>query len=88
MTMGAAKIIQTTIHCDECDYEFAGDIPEWHNKACPECGAGVLVTDADLAVWNGMQALVDLSNALFPETTDADMTDVQVNTAALRELRQ
>lgn len=85
--MGAAKIVQSTIHCDECGHEFPGVVPEWHNKACPECGAGVLVTDADLAVWNGVQALVDLSNALFPEATDSDMTNVRFNTAALRELQ-
>jgi hypothetical protein len=85
--MAASKITQSTIHCDGCGHEFPGVAPDWHNKTCPKCGGGVLITDADLAIWQGVQALVDLLNALFPDTTDADMTNVHFDTAPLRDLQ-
>lgn len=86
--MGAAELLQTTIHCDECGHEFPGNVQEWHNKPCPKCGAGVLVTDADIAVWSGLRALVDLSNALFPNATKADTVHVRINTAPLRHMEE
>lgn len=85
--MGAAKITRSTIHCDECGHEFPGDPPDWHNKACPQCGSGILITDADLAAWQCLQAVVDLSNALFPNATDADCHNISLNTAPFRDLQ-
>jgi hypothetical protein len=41
----------------------------------------------DLATFRSVQALVALSNALYPDSAEADMTNVHFDTAPLRGLQ-
>ena len=53
------------IRCDECHHEFEGEPIDYLDKACGECGQGILITQADLDNCAEMQRFADLINSML-----------------------
>lgn len=68
--MDAISVTGTRIHCDTCHCEFVGEVPEWHNKPCPQCNAENIITDADMAIWLGMRDVMAAVNGLVGDIPD------------------
>lgn len=65
-------IDESFLQCDEagCNWMLQiewENIPVWHNKACPKCGNGVIVTDEDLSSYHAITAIAHLNKAIDPD---------------------
>ena len=60
------------------------EVPTWHHKPCPKCGAGEIINDEDMAAYILAQAALDLSNALDPEGNEQSV-EIIIDTAKMRE---
>ncbi len=84
--MDAITVTATRIRCDTCQHTFAGEVPEWHNKPCPQCGAPNIITDRDMEVFKLLHAAKDVFNLLagdIPEEQVCGSSTLTVNTAGL-----
>lgn len=70
--MKAMSIERTLIHCDTCHHEFEGEVGEWHNKPCPDCGAPNIITDSDMEMWARTQAMMELVNLVMGDVAPSD----------------
>ena len=85
--MDAVQVTDTRIHCDTCHHEFHGEVPEWHNKACPACGAENIISDQDFEIWQGMRALMGIVNGIagdIPEDHGTGSIELSFDTFGLR----
>lgn len=78
---------KATLKCDEAGCRWSQeinfqDVPGWHQKPCPECGRGSIITDADLKAYYIGKAMQDLSDALDPEKKNR--ITVKFDTSKLR----
>ena len=65
-------IEESQIQCDERGCNFItsvewDNVPDWHNAPCPSCSKGVLINDADLAMWNIVNGAVLLTKHIDPD---------------------
>lgn len=80
--------MQTTVKCDSpgCTWDLQIEfdaIPLWHGVACPECGAGEIVSAADLGVWRLIKAVHEVDKAIDPEGK-GPYVNVRIDTAPMR----
>lgn len=83
------NVDRTRINCDEPNCSWGLEIkhenvPEYHNKSCPNCGGGVLVNDVDLAFWEFVTAALQVQKQLDPNDVEPKVT-IKVDTASLRK---
>ena len=67
------------IRCDECHHEFEGEPIDYLDKACGECGQGILITQADLDNCAEMQRFADLINSFLGQVpADVPMHKIEI----------
>ena len=82
--MQAITVTDMRIHCDTCHHEFHGEVPAWHNKPCPKCGAPNIVDDADVRQYEGLHELAELVNALLGDVPAGHEASFRFNSAATK----
>ena len=71
------------VHCDTCHYEFHSDnVADFHKKACEKCGAAPLISDADLAVVQFTDGLIEAG--LMTQEKRPGTINVRIDTSGLR----
>ncbi len=83
-------VLSVSVKCDEpgCNWTLfldVGQVEYWHNKPCPQCHAGIIVNDGDLAAIQTMEAILELDKQLDPEGMSTDRVTVRLDTAGLRK---
>ena len=75
-----------TINCDNCDWSTKVAwhlVPTYHNKTCPKCNDCILITDADLSAWQGLDDLV--KTEVLSLNLEEKGVRVEINTEGLRD---
>lgn len=80
--------IEHEVMCDEpgCGWTqkcAIDDVPAWHNKPCPTCGKGVIVSDDDMVVFVMVDAAMKLTDIIDPDGK-MPRTTLHIDTAKLR----
>jgi hypothetical protein len=77
-----------TILCDSCGFKTLGEIEQYHNKPCPECGAPNIIDDKDVAIHNGLVAMVSLVNSMINPTDNSPVAMVRVSSAGIKNIME
>lgn len=83
-------INRVSVKCDMEGCDWVEDIsfdavPQWHNKPCPKCHQGVIVTDAELAVHKEFSAIYEaLKGVEVDEATAGPAIKATFDTSSTR----
>jgi len=81
-------IVKINVKCDEncCGWTknvTITEILQWHNKLCPKCNKGIIVSDEDMEVFSILSLVEQIDNCIDPDK-NLPRTDVKISTAPMR----
>jgi ferredoxin-like protein FixX/ribosomal protein S27AE len=58
----------THVKCDRCGWREDvawSNVPNWHQKPCPQCGEGEIVSNQELQLWRRYNSLIKVNDAVL-----------------------